>query len=262
MKRVYIVVAALLALTSVCRAQLSAKMSIIHHNIHSGGQPRAAADAIIDLLEMTPQKAIVQVNEANYAREYFDFSYGGWHNIWPSSPFEGRGNAIFVRDAAATLVASWVMTMQEPWTHNKPKDPRIYPVVRCQLVANPWVLFHCVDVHFPTDRAGNGPARQESVDRLIELSETYPDQPLIICGDFNMGEDEVRRRVAVPIGGKLYSNASVDHIIVRDSKDVGFADPVKVTRLGLLGSDHQALRYDLTFKQLDDPSGISDWSLY
>ncbi len=250
-----------LATVSVAQAQQTASMSIINHNIKSGGRPQEAADSIVSLMETPPDKALVLVNEANYAREYFDLPHPAWHHIWPGSPHEGRGNAIFTRDAAATMLSSWVLAMEEPWTHNQPKDPRVYPVVKCQMVVSPWVQFHCVNVHFPTNRTGNGPARQESINRLIALSESKPDIPFIICGDFNMGATAARNSIADEIGGQLYSDASVDHIIVRPGKDVGFEN-VSVVKLGLLGSDHHAIRYNLTFVQLPDPSHVSDWTLY
>jgi endonuclease/exonuclease/phosphatase family metal-dependent hydrolase len=158
------------------------------------------------------------------------------------------------------MLDSWVLAMQEDWTHNKPRDPRVYTAVKCQLVSNPWVQFDCIDVHFPTDRTGNGPARQESVDRMIAASTAMPDLPLIICGDFNMGAAEARQRIADAIGGHLYSAGSVDHIILRDGKDVGF-DDVSVAQLGLLGSDHQAVRSNFSFIQLS-ASGVPDWSLF
>jgi len=234
--------------------------AIIHHNIHSGGQAEAAADHIGDLLEMTPQKGLVLCNEANYARQYFTLPYSGWSHIWRSTPFEGRGNPVFVREAAATMLASWVEEMEQTWTYNdNDREPRVYTVVKCELVANPWVQFHCVNVHFPPPNSTNGPARQESIARLIALSEAMPVLPLIICGDFNLNEDDARSRIADPIGGQLYSNANVDHIIVRAGQTVGF-DGVTVTRLGQFISDHQALRYNVTFTQL--PSSISDWSIY
>jgi hypothetical protein len=239
----------------------TANVAIIHHNIHSGGQPQAAADHIINLMELTPQKMLVLCNEANYARQYFDFSYAGWHSIWPSSPHEGRGNPIFVRDAAATMMASWKLVMTESWTHLQPKDPRVYTAVKCELVGNPWVQFHCINVHFPTNRDINEPARQESIDALIQASQDMPKLPLIICGDFNMGEVEARRRIANPIGAKLYSNASVDHIILRDGEEVGFDTNVSAVRLGQFISDHQALRYNFTFKKLD-VTRVPEWNLY
>src|SRR5690606_23133945 len=144
-------------------------MNVIHHNIPSGGRPKIAADHIVDLMNMTRQKAALVINEANYARQYFDLPHPGWPHIWRGSPHEGRGNPTFVRDAAARMMASWILPMEESWTHNKPKDPRVYTVVKCELVKHPWIQFHCANVHFPTARAGNGPARQESVDKLIEL---------------------------------------------------------------------------------------------
>lgn len=235
--------------------------SIIHHNIHSGGQAEAAADHIADLLEMTPQKGLVLCNEANNARQHFTLPYTDWHHVWRANPFEGRGNPTFVRAAVADLTASWVEEMDETWTYNdNDREPRIYTVVKCKLVANPWVEFHCVNVHFPPANSTNGPARQESINRLIALSGEMPVLPLIICGDFNLNEDDARERIAQPMGARLYSNANVDHIILRDGQSVGFETSVNVIRLGQFISDHQALRYNITFKQL--PSQVSDWILY
>lgn len=248
MRQVLPLVAALAVAVSVSQAQPSATINIINHNIKSGTQPQAAADHIEDLLNLTPQKAMVLLNEANQARQHFTLPHPNWHHHWPASPHEGRGNAIFTRDAAVTILDSWVMNMTQPWTHNQPKDPRVYPAVKAQLATAPWVQFNCVTVHFPTIRTGNNPARQESVDRLIQLSNNNPDIPLIICGDFNMGAQEARTRIANVIGGQLYSDASVDHIIVRDGKNIGFDPNVTVTRMGLMGSDHQALRYNFTFR--------------
>lgn len=119
-------------------------------------------------------------------------------------------------------------------------------MVKCQLVNHPWVQFHCVNVHFPPYNTGNVAARQESIDRLIELSDNMPDLPLIICGDFNLSASNARTRIADAIGGELYSDANVDHIIVRDGKDIGFGS-VNVTRLGKFISDHPALRYNISF---------------
>lgn len=261
MKKFSAILALLLTTASVAQAQQSVVAALIHHNIHSGGQPRAAADHIVNLLEMTPQKGLVLLNEANYAREYFSLPYDGWHHIWPATPHEGRGNPIFVRDAAATMLASWKLEMQEPWEHLKPKDPRVYTAVKCQLVANPWVQFHCINVHFPTNRTGNEAARQESVDALIQASENMPELPLIICGDFNMGADAARTRIANPIGGRLYVNTGVDHMIVRDGQNVAFGD-VTFTNLGKFISDHDAIRYNFEFVQLNDISRVTDWTLY
>ncbi len=261
MKKALTLLAVLVAAVSVSHAQQSVTAALIHHNIHSGGQPQAAANHIVNLLEMTPQKGLVLLNEANYARQYFDLPYTGWNHIWPGTPHEGRGNPIFVRDAAATMLASWKLEMTEEWTHLQPKEPRVYTAVKCQLVNDPWVQFHCINVHFPTNREANEVARQESIDRLIEASENMPELPLIICGDFNMGEDAARRRIANAIGGRIYSNASVDHIIVRDGQDVVFQDPVTVARLGEFISDHQALRYNFTFVE-NEGSAVSDWNLY
>lgn len=260
MTRALFIVTVLLAAVMPCRAQSSVVAALIHHNIHSGGQPQAAATHIANLLEMTPQKGLVLLNEANYARQYFELPYSGWKHIWPGSPHEGRGNPIFVREAAATMLSSWRLDMEEPWTHLQPKDPRVYTAVQCQLVQNPWVQFHCVNVHFPTNREGNEAARQESIDSLIALSEAEPALPLIICGDFNMGEDAARRRIANAIGGTLYSNANVDHIIVRDGENVSFGT-VTVARLGQFISDHQALRYNFEFVQ-NPTARVSDWNLY
>lgn len=255
-------VVALVIVASVSQAQQVANVSLIHHNIHSGGQAQAAANHIVDLMNMTPQKLLVLCNEANDARQYFDLPHSGWHHIWPATPHEGRGNPIFVRDAAATLMASWIMAMQEEWTHLQPKEPRVHTVVKCQLVSNPWVQFHCINVHFPTNRDINEPAIQESIDALVQASQDMPILPLIICGDFNMGATEARQRIANRIGGRLYSDAGVDHFIVRDGQDVGFGDSVIVTRLGVFISDHQALRYNFSFTELGPPSGVSDWALY
>lgn len=255
-----IVIVALLLCIASATARRTASISLVHHNIASGGQPQAAADHIVHLLTLTPQKALVLLNEANYARQHFKLPYTDWNHIWKASPHEGRGNAIFTRDAVATLQNSWVMEMTEDWTHNQPKDPRVYPVVKVQLVSAPWVQFHCATVHFPTVRTGNAPARQESVDRLIQLSQNNPGFPLIICGDFNMDADEARTRIANPIGGRLYSNANVDHIIVRDSADVAFDPDVGVTRMGMFISDHPALRYNVTFRETN--SAVNDWALY
>src|SRR5690606_32370586 len=149
----FLTLTAFLAWATVCPAQQSTSMNLIHHNIASGGQPRVAANHIEDLLTTTPQKALVLLNEANFARQYFDLPYDGWSHIWRANPHEGRGNAIFVRDAVANMMASWVLTMEEPWTHLQPKEPRVYPVVKCELVSQPWVQFHCATVHFPTARA-------------------------------------------------------------------------------------------------------------
>lgn len=259
MKLIPALTAMLLALSPAAVAQ-TASVALIDHNIHSGGRPEEAAASIVNLMEMTPQKMIVQCQEANYARQYFDFNYPDWHIHWPGSPFEGKGNPIFVRDAAATMLSHWVMAMTEPWTHLQPKDPRVFTGVKCQLVANPWVTYNCINVHFPTNKTGNEAARQEAVDRLIEFSDDNPDLPLIICGDFNMSEDNARRRIANAIGGKLYSNASVDHIILRDGTNVAFDTNVTVKRLGDFGSDHQALRYNFDFIQLN--SQVADWTLY
>lgn len=260
LRRVIIALAVAMAAASVCHAQQTASISLIHHNIASGGQPRAAADHIVDLMNMTPQKALVLCNEAGYARAEFTLPHPGWNHIWPATPHEGRGNPSFTRNAAATLIASWVMTMTQEWTHLQPKDPRVFTVVKCELVSNPWVQFHCINVHFPTNRDINEPARQEAIDRLIEASRDMPVLPLIICGDFNMGATEARQRIANQIGGRVYSDASVDHIILRDGQNVGFDTDVTVTRLGQFISDHQALRYNFTFKELS--SGVADWSLY
>lgn len=252
MKTTLTAVAAFVVGVTAAQGQPVANVSLIQHNIHSGGRAQAAADGIADLLEMTPQKMLVLCQEANYARQYFNLNYSGWHMNWPAYNFEAKGNPIFARDAAVTVLAQWTLDMQEPWTHLQPKDPRVYTVVKCQLVNAPWVKFHCINVHFPTVRTGNGPARQESVDRLIEASQNLADLPLIICGDFNMDAAEAQQRIADPMGGHLYSNASVDHIILRDGKDVGFGTTdVTVTRLGQLGSDHQALRNNFSFHLLD-----------
>ncbi len=257
MSKICTVVAVVLAAASVCQGQQTVSMSLIHHNIKSGGRPQASANSIVDRMNSTPQKALVLVNEANYARQYFGLPHSGWDYNWPASPHEGRGNAIFTRNAAATIIDSWTLNMQENWTHDQPKDPRVYPVVKCELVSNPWIKFHAVDVHFPTIRTGNAPARQESVDRLIQLSQNKPDDPLIICGDFNMNAAEATQRIADVIGGRLFSNGSVDHIIVRDGKDVSI-DAVTVTKLEKYGSDHYAFRYDLTFKLLQKVIDNSD----
>jgi len=251
MKHVVSAVAAFVVAASVSQAQPTASMSLIHHNIHSGGQAQAAANHIDDLMTMTPQKALVLCNEANNARQYFTLPHPNWHHIWPGSPFEGKGNPSFTRDAAVTLLDSWTLNMTEPWTWNgNNRDPRIYTVVKCQLVNNPWVQFHCINVHFPPTKSAdpNGVARQESIDKIIQASQNMPELPLIICGDFNFDEDPARNRIANEIGGRLYSNAKVDHIIVRDGTEVAFDTTVNVTRLGTFISDHQALRYDLSFK--------------
>src|SRR5690606_35017443 len=60
--------------------------------------------------------------------------------------------------------------------------------------------------------------------------------------------EPARTRIANEIGGRLYSNAKVDHIIVRDGTEVAFDTTANVTRLGTFISDHQVLRYDLSFK--------------
>lgn len=262
MKVTGFVFATAILLGTTAQAQQTVGMNLIHHNIKSGGQAARAAAHIEDLLTTTPKKALVLLNEANYARAHFDLPYPGWSHIWRGTPHAGRGNAIFVRQAVATMKASWVMEMEETWTHNNVHPPRIFPVVKCQLVNNPWVEFHCVTVHFPTNRPGNETARQECVDRLIELSNSVPQLPLIICGDFNMGITRVRQRIANPIGGRVYSNASVDHIIVRDGTSVVFDDNVKVTRLGKLISDHFALRYNVIFRNTAQHSAVMDWSIY
>jgi len=234
-------------------------MSLIHHNIHSGGQGQAAANHIVDLLQLTPQKALVLCNEANYARQYMTLPQNGWQHIWPSSPFEGKGNPTFTRSAAATVLSSWTVDMQQGWTYNgNNREPRVYTAVKCQLVNAPWVQFHCVNVHFPPANGTNGPARQESIDRLIELSQQLSALPLIICGDFNFEAPDVKTRIADPIGGKVYSNAKVDHIILRDSKDIAFGTSVEVVRMGQFISDHQALRYNFTFNLLDKVIDNSD----
>jgi len=254
-------IAALLLATSMAHAQQSILAAIIHHNIHSGGQARAAANHIVDLMNLEPQKGLVLCNEANNAREYFTLP-SDWNQFWPGTPFEGRGNPIFTRDAAATILSTSRLEMDARWTWNgNDRDPRIYTIIKCQLVNNPWVQFHCLNVHFPPTKSAdpNGPARQESIDRVIAFSESVPDLPLIICGDFNFGEDAVRNRIANEIGGTVHSNANVDHIIVRDGINVGFGN-VGVTRLGQFISDHQALRYNVTFTQLN--SSICDWTLY
>lgn len=255
-----ILILALLLCISPATAQRTASIAIIHHNIASGGQPQAAADHIEYLMGVSPQKALLLLNEANYARQNFTLPYPGWNHIWKATPHEGRGNAIFTRDAVATLQNSWVMEMEQEWTHNQPKDPRVYPVVKVQLVSAPWVQFHCATVHFPTVRTGNAPARQESVDRLIQLSQNNPGLPLIICGDFNMDADEARTRIANPIGGRLYSNANVDHIIVRDGPNIVFDPTVNVIRMGTFISDHPAIRYNVAF--IETTSAVNDWTLY
>lgn len=262
MGKIFLVWAIVAAMFGAAWGQSVANVSLICHNIHSGGQARAAANHIVDLMELTPQKMLVLCQEANYARQYFDLTTDGWHQNWPGSPHEGRGNPIFARDAAVTFLDRWQLRMEESWTHNKPKDPRIYTGVKCQLVSHPWVQFVCVNVHFPTNRDGNGPARQESVDQLIAESAKYPDIPFIICGDFNMGKGNVRSRIANPIGGRVYSDANVDHIILRDGRDVVFGETVNVSRLGKFISDHQALRYNFSFVQVDDGSQVGDWALY
>jgi endonuclease/exonuclease/phosphatase family metal-dependent hydrolase len=237
---------------SVSNAQPVVTMSVIQHNIHSGGQGQTAANHIADLLEMTPQKALVLCEEANYARQYFTLPYSGWQHIWPSSPFEGKGNPTFTRTAAATVLSSWVMNMTKPWTYNgNNREPRVFTVVKCQLVANPWVQFHCINVHFPPYNSDNVAARTECIDKVIEFSTSNPDLPLIVCGDYNLDVTEVTTRIANPIGGRVFSNANVDHMIVRDGTQVGFNTAATVTRLGLMTSDHQALRYDISFKVLE-----------
>jgi len=259
MKLVLSAVAALVVAASVSQAQPTANISLIHHNIHSGGWAQGAANHIEDLLAMTPQKALVLCNEANYARQHFTLPYSNWSHIWPGTPFEGKGNPTFVRNAAATVLSSWKMEMNQTWSYNgNNRDPRVYTVVKCQLVNNPWVQFHCINVHFPPKNSINGPARQESIDRLIEASENMPELPLIICGDFNFTAEEVRTRIANQIGGTVHSNANVDHMIVRNGREVGFGNTVDVVRLGLMGSDHQALRYNFSFKLLNKVIDNSD----
>lgn len=61
MKHFVPVVAAFVIAAAVSQAQPVANISLIHHNIHSGGQAAAAADHIEDLLAMTPQKALVLI---------------------------------------------------------------------------------------------------------------------------------------------------------------------------------------------------------
>lgn len=263
MKLKIITTGLLLLSTSAAFAQQSVVAAIINHNIKSGGQPQAAANHIVNLLEMNPQKGLVLLSEANYARQYFDLPYDGWHHIWPWNSHEARGNPIFVRDAAATMMASWRLNMQESWVHLQPKDPRVYTAVKCEMVANPWIQFHCINVHFPTNRdpEANAAARQESIDALIAESERLPNQPLIICGDFNMGANAARNQIANAIGGRLYSDANVDHIIVRDGVDVAITD-VEVVRLGKFISDHVALRYNITFTEIENSSTVADWTLY
>lgn len=262
MKKILPIFAIVMVMLGTAAGQSVAYVSLVCHNIKSGGRARAAADHIADLMALTPQKMLILCQEANNARQYFDLTTDGWHQNWPGSPHEGRGNPIFARDAAAVFLERWQLRMEESWTHKKPKDPRVYTGVKCQLVNHPWVEFVCINVHFPTNRAGNGPARQESVDRLIAESANYPDLPFIICGDFNMSKSNVRSRIANPIGGRLYSNTSVDHIILRDGKNVVFGDTVNVILLGKMGSDHEAIRYNFSFVQVNSGSQVADWELY
>jgi hypothetical protein len=258
MNRFLIAVASLMLAASVSYALPVANVSIIHHNIHSGGQGQAAANHIVNLMNLTPQKALLLCNEANYARQYFTLP-SGWTQNWPSAPFEGKGNPTFARNAAVTVLASWVESMEEPWTFNdNNREPRVYTVMKCQLVSAPWVQFHCVNIHFPPVTGTNAVSRQESVDRLLDLSAAMPTLPLIICGDFNMEAPEITTKIANPIGGQVFSNAKVDHMIVRDGTEVGFNTGATVTRMGVYISDHQALRYDFSFKLLDKIVDNSD----
>src|SRR6187549_2116649 len=104
MKRVLTAVAVVMAAASVLQAQPVANVSLIHHNIHSGGWAQGSSDHIEDLLNLTPQKALVLCNEANYARQYFPLPYSGWQYNWPGGSFEGKGNPLFTRTAAATVL--------------------------------------------------------------------------------------------------------------------------------------------------------------
>ena len=151
----------------------------------------------------------------------------------PGLTTSNNGNIVALVRDGLQIKESKLATMTKYWKGprlNKPQDPRSFRILKVKKQGVTWKLG---GVHFPFGDV----ARRESVrwvKNFVKIASRL--RPVVVLGDFNFNEANVKNNIADPIGAKV-AGEKID-LAVYDNCEL-----MKEDNLGKHGSDHPAWRY-------------------
>lgn len=144
-----------------------------------------------------------------------------------------NGNIVTLVRNGLELKTSKIAKMAQAWKGprlGKPQDPRVFRVIKVKKQHTVWKV---AGVHFPF----GGAARSEAVQFVKNVIKTTSRfRPVIVLGDFNFNEKNVKNNIADPVDAKVAG----DHI---DLAVYANCELAREHNLGKHGSDHPAWRY-------------------
>lgn len=213
-------------------------LCVISWNVFTGHKPADVRREVEGMIK-DHDPDVIALMEATHLKGRLD---GLGYRVFQGSPKpKRRGNisggaeiALLIRNNLR-VTGNGILEMTTFWKgpkHGYPQDPRSYPWVRLRRNGVVWKI-GCAHTPFGHD------AQVESKHRLVRWVKTSkPGRPVVLVLDANMRLPEFRKEIADPSGMKA-TGYRIDLIGYKN------AELHRSQRLGLHGSDHNAMLYQL-----------------